>query len=139
MAARLLYIHYNTMKHRMVRIEELLDVDLHNPRIRLSLAVALAARVDVQRLLARLTSQRLRGRRCQASRRVGRGDHGAVGAPAFTAVASQSTTVRSGRMRCGRAYCARCFYNWRTLTTLVPTPCGAEALALARRVCCALR
>jgi purine catabolism regulator len=43
-AARLLYIHYNTMKHRMVRIVELLDVDLHDPRIRLSLAVALAAR-----------------------------------------------------------------------------------------------
>jgi purine catabolism regulator len=43
-AARLLYIHYNTMKHRMVRIVELLDVDLHDPRIRLSLAIALAAR-----------------------------------------------------------------------------------------------
>jgi purine catabolism regulator len=43
-AARLLYIHYNTMKHRMVRIVELLDVDLHDPRTRLSLAVALAAR-----------------------------------------------------------------------------------------------
>jgi purine catabolism regulator len=43
-AARLLYIHYNTMKHRMVRIGELLDVDLHDPRTRLSLAVALAAR-----------------------------------------------------------------------------------------------
>ena len=43
-AARLLYIHYNTMKHRMVRIVELLDVDLRDPRTRLSLAVALAAR-----------------------------------------------------------------------------------------------
>ena len=43
-AARQLYIHYNTMKHRMVRIVELLDVDLHDPRTRLSLAVALAAR-----------------------------------------------------------------------------------------------
>ena len=43
-AARLLYIHYNTMKHRMARIVELLDVDLHDPRTRLSLAVALAAR-----------------------------------------------------------------------------------------------
>jgi purine catabolism regulator len=43
-AARLLYIHYNTMKHRMGRIVELLDVDLHDPRVRLSLAVALAAR-----------------------------------------------------------------------------------------------
>jgi purine catabolism regulator len=43
-AARALYIHYNTMKHRMARIVELLDVDLHDPRTRLSLAVALAAR-----------------------------------------------------------------------------------------------
>jgi len=43
-AARALYIHYNTMKHRMVRIVELLDVDLHDPRTRLSLLVALAAR-----------------------------------------------------------------------------------------------
>ena len=43
-AARRLYIHYNTMKHRMGRISELLDVDLHDPRTRLSLAVALAAR-----------------------------------------------------------------------------------------------
>jgi purine catabolism regulator len=43
-AARRLYIHYNTMKHRMARIGELLDVDLHDPRTRLSLAVALAAR-----------------------------------------------------------------------------------------------
>jgi PucR family transcriptional regulator, purine catabolism regulatory protein len=43
-AARLLYIHYNTMKHRLVRIVELLGVDLHDPRTRLSLAVALAAR-----------------------------------------------------------------------------------------------
>jgi purine catabolism regulator len=43
-AARALYIHYNTMKHRMVRIAELLDADLHDPRTRLSLAVALAAR-----------------------------------------------------------------------------------------------
>jgi purine catabolism regulator len=43
-AARALFIHYNTMKHRMMRIGELLDVDLHDPRTRLSLAVALAAR-----------------------------------------------------------------------------------------------
>jgi purine catabolism regulator len=43
-AARLLYIHYNTMKHRKGRIVELLDVDLHDPRVRLSLTVALAAR-----------------------------------------------------------------------------------------------
>jgi PucR family transcriptional regulator, purine catabolism regulatory protein len=43
-AARALYIHYNTMKHRLARIVELLDVDLHDPRTRLSLAVALAAR-----------------------------------------------------------------------------------------------
>ena len=43
-AARALYIHYNTMKHRMARIVELLDVDLHDPRTRLSLLVALAAR-----------------------------------------------------------------------------------------------
>ena len=42
-AARALYIHYNTMKHRMARIAELLDVDLHDPHTRLSLAVALAA------------------------------------------------------------------------------------------------
>ena len=42
-----LYIHYNTMKHRMGRIVELLDVDLHDPRARLSLAVApRRARVD---------------------------------------------------------------------------------------------
>jgi PucR family transcriptional regulator, purine catabolism regulatory protein len=42
--ARALYLHYNTMKHRMARIVELLDVDLHDPRTRLSLLVALAAR-----------------------------------------------------------------------------------------------
>ena len=48
-AARLLYIHYNTMKHRMGRIVELLDVDLHDPRVRLSLAVALAARALTHR------------------------------------------------------------------------------------------
>jgi PucR family transcriptional regulator, purine catabolism regulatory protein len=44
-----LYIHYNTMKHRMGRIVELLDVDLHDPRVRLSLAVALAARALTHR------------------------------------------------------------------------------------------
>jgi DNA-binding PucR family transcriptional regulator len=32
------------MKHRLVRIVELLDVDLHDPRTRLALAVALTAR-----------------------------------------------------------------------------------------------
>jgi hypothetical protein len=59
-AARALYIHYNTVKQRMVRIVELLDVDLHDPRTRLSLAVALTARAfDVRCWLARLTARRL--------------------------------------------------------------------------------
>jgi hypothetical protein len=42
----------------MARIVELLDVDLHDPRTRLSLAVALAARVDVRRG-SRLTARAL--------------------------------------------------------------------------------
>jgi PucR family transcriptional regulator, purine catabolism regulatory protein len=43
-AARGLFIHYNTMKHRLARIEEILGLDLHDPRHRLSLAVALRIR-----------------------------------------------------------------------------------------------
>ena len=43
-AARRLFIHYNTMKHRMARITELLGVDLREPRIRLTLALALEVR-----------------------------------------------------------------------------------------------
>jgi PucR family transcriptional regulator, purine catabolism regulatory protein len=43
-AARSLFIHYNTMKHRLARIEEILALDLHDPRHRLSLAVALRIR-----------------------------------------------------------------------------------------------
>ncbi|MFF2623363.1 PucR family transcriptional regulator [Oerskovia jenensis] len=43
-AARGLFIHYNTMKHRIARIEEILSVDLRDPRHRLSLAVALRIR-----------------------------------------------------------------------------------------------
>lgn len=43
-AARRLYIHYNTMKHRMARITELIAVDLHDPRARLRLSFALQAR-----------------------------------------------------------------------------------------------
>lgn len=43
-AARQLFIHYNTMKHRMTRISELLQVDLQEPRTRLMLMLALAAR-----------------------------------------------------------------------------------------------
>lgn len=46
-AARRLYIHYNTMKYRMARIEELIPADLHDPRTRLTLAFAL----QVQKLL----------------------------------------------------------------------------------------
>lgn len=43
-AARRLYIHYNTMKHRMARISELISADLHDPRSRLTLAFALQVR-----------------------------------------------------------------------------------------------
>ncbi len=46
-AARRLFIHYNTMKHRMNRITDLLGVDLTEPRPRLKLAFAL----QVQKLL----------------------------------------------------------------------------------------
>jgi purine catabolism regulator len=43
-AARRLYIHYNTMKHRLQRIVDLTHADLHDPRTRLTLALALEAR-----------------------------------------------------------------------------------------------
>ncbi len=43
-AARRLFIHYNTMKHRMSRITDLIGVDLHDPRARLKLAFALQVR-----------------------------------------------------------------------------------------------
>lgn len=43
-AARKLFIHYNTMKHRLTRIAELTAVDLHDPRSRLALALALQIR-----------------------------------------------------------------------------------------------
>jgi len=43
-AARALYIHYNTMKHRLARIAELTGADLHDARTRLRLAIALEAR-----------------------------------------------------------------------------------------------
>lgn len=43
-AARRLFIHYNTMKHRMARIAELSSADLRDPRARLRLAFALQAR-----------------------------------------------------------------------------------------------
>lgn len=43
-AARLLYIHYNTLKHRLARVTELTGVDLHDPRERVVLTVALTAR-----------------------------------------------------------------------------------------------
>ncbi len=43
-AAQQLFIHYNTMKHRMSRIAELLPGDLHDPTIRLAAAFALQAR-----------------------------------------------------------------------------------------------
>jgi purine catabolism regulator len=43
-ASRRLFIHYNTMKHRLGRIEELLGPVLDDPRKRLSLAFALHAR-----------------------------------------------------------------------------------------------
>lgn len=43
-AARRLFIHYNTMKHRMARISDLIVVDLHDPHARLKLAFALQVR-----------------------------------------------------------------------------------------------
>jgi purine catabolism regulator len=43
-AARRLFIHYNTMKHRLARIAELTGADLHDPRTRLTLALALEVR-----------------------------------------------------------------------------------------------
>lgn len=43
-AARRLFIHYNTMKHRMARIADLTEADLHDPRTRLTLALALEMR-----------------------------------------------------------------------------------------------
>lgn len=43
-AARRLFIHYNTMKHRMARIAELIAADLHDPRARLRLSFALQAK-----------------------------------------------------------------------------------------------
>jgi purine catabolism regulator len=42
-AARQLFVHYNTMKHRLQRIGDLTATDLHDPRARLRLAVALEA------------------------------------------------------------------------------------------------
>ncbi|MDV3124898.1 PucR family transcriptional regulator ligand-binding domain-containing protein [Mycobacterium sp. 21AC1] len=43
-AARTMYIHYNTMKHRLARISELTGADLHDPRTRLTLAMAMQIR-----------------------------------------------------------------------------------------------
>lgn len=43
-AARRLFIHYNTMKHRMSRIAGLITADLSDPRARLRLSFALQAR-----------------------------------------------------------------------------------------------
>jgi purine catabolism regulator len=43
-AARTLFIHYNTMKHRLARITELTGADLHDPRTRLTLAMAMQIR-----------------------------------------------------------------------------------------------
>ncbi|WP_225753358.1 PucR family transcriptional regulator ligand-binding domain-containing protein [Actinotalea sp. Marseille-Q4924] len=43
-AARRLFVHYNTMKHRLQRIGDLLGADLREPRTRLALALALEAR-----------------------------------------------------------------------------------------------
>lgn len=44
LAGRELGVHYNTMKHRLARIEAILDCDLDDPDTRLTLAIALAAR-----------------------------------------------------------------------------------------------
>lgn len=43
-AARRLFIHYNTLKHRLARVVELTGADLHDPRTRLALLLALQAR-----------------------------------------------------------------------------------------------
>lgn len=43
-AARDLFVHYNTMKHRLARIESLLMCDLAHPRTRLELMLALHTR-----------------------------------------------------------------------------------------------
>jgi len=43
-AARQLFVHYNTMKQRLHRIGEVLDADLHDPRTRLALTLALEVR-----------------------------------------------------------------------------------------------
>lgn len=43
-AARRLFIHYNTMKHRLQRIAEIIHADLRDPRARLALAMALEVR-----------------------------------------------------------------------------------------------
>lgn len=43
-AARRLFIHYNTLKHRLRKIGELTNADLHDPRTRLALALALETR-----------------------------------------------------------------------------------------------
>lgn len=48
-AARRLYIHYNTMKHRLQRIVDLTHADLHDPRTRLTLALALEAGTLLQK------------------------------------------------------------------------------------------
>lgn len=48
-AARRLFVHYNTMKHRLRRITELTGADLTAPRTRMQLSLALEA----QKLLAR--------------------------------------------------------------------------------------
>ncbi len=42
--ARRLFVHYNTVKHRLGRIVELTGADLHDPRTRLRLALALEVR-----------------------------------------------------------------------------------------------
>jgi len=44
-AARRLYVHYNTMKHRLQRVTELTGADLRDPRTRVVLAVALEVRL----------------------------------------------------------------------------------------------
>lgn len=43
-AARRLHVHYNTLKHRIARIAELIPADLHDPSTRSTLAFALRAR-----------------------------------------------------------------------------------------------
>ena len=43
-AARRLFVHYNTLKHRLRKIGELTNADLHDPRTRLALALALETR-----------------------------------------------------------------------------------------------